>query len=150
MFRGFFNRMYYGKGDKPDLMPEDMAQNKFQLFFEVLGVQWWNLVKLNLLIVLFAIPLIVWTGVNIMSVLSILSDAGEALTADSAYQIVSMLFTYIVGLIPCLVILAPRTGRHAGICRSGQGRALWMMADFRDYVRAKDASMGMMPLTVSC
>ncbi|NLG38106.1 MAG: DUF624 domain-containing protein [Clostridiales bacterium] len=148
MFRGFFNRMYYGKGDKPDLTPEDMAQNKFQLFFEVLGVQWWSMVKLNLIVVLFALPVILWTGFNLQGITGVLTEAGEAVTSETVGKVTSLLFYYIIGLIPCLIILAPGLAAMAGVCRKwARDDHVWLIADFRDYLKANwKQSMGLMAL----
>jgi uncharacterized membrane protein YesL len=58
MAGGFFNRLYYGNDKKPDLTKEQVSGSRFKLFFDVLGVRFWKLIQLNLLYLLFCIPII--------------------------------------------------------------------------------------------
>lgn len=53
--------MYQGNPNRPDLEPDDMPRNKFELFTTTLGVRFGDLFKLNLLFVLFILPLLIWT-----------------------------------------------------------------------------------------
>ena len=61
---GLFNRMIYGNPNKPDLEIEE-KQNPIQMFFEVLKIKLWDLVKLNFLMVLFLVPAAIWTAINV-------------------------------------------------------------------------------------
>lgn len=58
MAGGFFNRLYYGNDKKPDLTKEQVTGSRFKLFFDVLGIRFWKLIQLNLLYLLFCIPII--------------------------------------------------------------------------------------------
>ena len=64
---GFFNRLYYGKAGKADYTPDDLPSNRFQLFFEVLRVRFWSLCRVNLMQVVFWLPVIVWTYINVLA-----------------------------------------------------------------------------------
>ena len=64
MLGNFFNRMYYGKAGKADFNPDDLPTSRVSLFFQMLRIYWGQLVKLNLLYVLFYLPAIVWTFMN--------------------------------------------------------------------------------------
>ncbi len=128
MFKGFFNRMIYGRSDKPDLMPEDMAQNKFQLFFEILGVRFWDLVKLNLILLVFMIPLFIWTMMN----LGVLNQEGLELAVKMQYT-----YQYFIGLIPCLIILGPGlAGINYVVRKYASDEHAWVWSDFKDSVKA--------------
>lgn len=58
MAGGFFNRLYFGNDKKPDLKKEDMPGGGLKLFFDVLGVRFWKLIQLNLLYILFCLPIV--------------------------------------------------------------------------------------------
>ena len=62
---GFFDRLYYGKAGKADYTTDDLPKNRFQLFFEVLRVRFWSLMRVNLMQVVFWIPFIFWTSLNV-------------------------------------------------------------------------------------
>ena len=53
---GFFDRMYYGKAGKRDYSEMDMPKNRVSLFFMVLKDHIFDLVKVNLMQVIFWIP----------------------------------------------------------------------------------------------
>ena len=83
---GFFNRLYYGKAGKADFTQDDLPSNRFQLFWEVLRVRFWSLFRVNLMQVVFWIPMIVWTYINIVAMQSI--DVETLMQAeDGAAQI---------------------------------------------------------------
>ena len=63
---GFFDRMYYGNPNKPDLKKEDMPEGRFKIFFTVLQVRFWKLIQLNLLYSIFWIPAFFVVYVNLM------------------------------------------------------------------------------------
>lgn len=57
LFGGMFSRMYYGNPNQPELKRKDIArENRFKLFFTVLGVRFWPLVILNLIFAVFWAP----------------------------------------------------------------------------------------------
>lgn len=94
MFRGLFNRLYVGKNRK-DLEKEDMATSPVQLFFEVLGVRIWDLVKLSLMFSVFCIPVLVWGNINFSAMLN--------MGPDESY--ISYVLIFLLGLIPCLLLV---------------------------------------------
>ena len=120
MFRGLFNRLYVGK-NKKDLEKEEMQASPVQLFFEVLGVRAMDILKLSLLFTLFCIPTFIWAGYNINALFNI--------QADETY--VSYILIFLVGLIPCLLIISP------GLCglsnvtgRFARDNYVWLFTDF--------------------
>ncbi|WP_026485827.1 YesL family protein [Caldanaerobius polysaccharolyticus] len=58
MLGGFFNRWYYGNEHRPDLKEEDIPKGGAARFFDVLRNHFWKLVQLNLLLVVFSIPVV--------------------------------------------------------------------------------------------
>ena len=68
---GFFDRMYYGKAGKRDYSEMDMPKNRVSLFFMVLKDHVFDLVKGNLMQVIFWIPFLLWTYINLAAVQSI-------------------------------------------------------------------------------
>ena len=68
---GFFDRMYYGKAGKRDYSEMDMPKNRVSLFFMVLKDHVFDLVKVNLMQVIFWIPFLLWTYINLAAVQSI-------------------------------------------------------------------------------
>lgn len=58
MFGNFFNRMYYGDPHKPDLKSEDIPKKGVALFWDILKNNFWQLINLNLLFILFCIPIL--------------------------------------------------------------------------------------------
>ena len=107
---GLFNSYYYGKAGKADFTPEQLPQNRVQLFFSMLRVRFGGLVGLNLLYVLFSLPTVVWSAINVLAIMGLSTvdpETGE-ITAEIASASGDMLRTYlfqwILGLIPCIMI----------------------------------------------
>ena len=59
MLKNLMNRYYYGKAGKADLTPDDLPTTRWQLFWETLRTHLAELVKLNLLQLVFWVPTIV-------------------------------------------------------------------------------------------
>lgn len=143
MFKGFFNRMYQGSPNKPDLDPEDMPKNRFELFFTTLGLRFGDLIKLNLLFVLMLLPLILWTWLNITALTN--SLAGPGLTdqlgrmpteAETGANIYSILFTYFVGLLVVLPLAGPPLAGLNYVARNyAQDEHAWLWSDFKEQMR---------------
>ena len=85
---GFFDRMYYGKAGKRDYSEMDMPKNRVSLFFMVLKDHVFDLVKVNLMQVIFWIPFLLWTYINLAAVQSIDTETVLA-GADGAADLMS-------------------------------------------------------------
>ena len=81
---GFFDRLYYGKAGKRDYSEADMPRNRVSLFFLVLKDHVFDLVKVNLLQVIFWLPFLLWTYVNLAAIQSIDAEAMLAATPAGA------------------------------------------------------------------
>ena len=58
MFGKMMNRFYYGKSGKGDFTKEDLPQNRWQLFWEMLRVRFSALIRLNLMYMVVWLPTI--------------------------------------------------------------------------------------------
>jgi len=58
MFGNFFNRMYYGDPHRPDLKADDIPKKGISLFFDILKNNFWQLISLNLLLIISCIPIV--------------------------------------------------------------------------------------------
>ncbi|MFY9177877.1 MAG: DUF624 domain-containing protein [Caldicoprobacterales bacterium] len=127
MFGGFFNRMYYGNPNKPDLKKEDMKEGPIKLFFIVLQVRFWKLIQLNLLYSIFWIPAFAVTYMNLMAV----SQSPEVLQSSGNIQ--SFLFTMLLMLVPCMLIAGPATAGTSYVIRNwARDEHAWLWSDFKD------------------
>jgi uncharacterized membrane protein YesL len=66
MFKNLMNRYYYGKAGQADYTPDDLPATRWQLFWEMLRTHPMELVKLNLLQLVFWIPaiLVLFLSIN--------------------------------------------------------------------------------------
>ena len=72
---GFFDRFYYGKAGKADYTVEDMPKSRVELFFQVLKVRFFSLMQVNLQQLVFWLPFIIWTFINLMMLNSLSAQA---------------------------------------------------------------------------
>ena len=133
---GLFDRLYYGKAGKRDYSEMDMPKDRVSLFFMVLKDHVFDLVKVNLLQIIFWLPFLLWTYVNLAAVQSIdaqavLASEGGAqalLSAVSGYAMMWML-----GLIPCLAITGPSSAGAAYVMRNwARDQHAFLLSDFKD------------------
>ena len=133
---GFFDRFYYGKAGKHDYTEMDMPKTRVSLFFLVLKDHFFDLVKVNLLQVVFWIPFMLWTFINLAAIQSI--DVESLLAQESgAMQIMGAMASYLVmwliGLIPCLAITGPSSAGAAYVMRNwARDQHSFLFSDFKD------------------
>ena len=133
---GIFDRFYYGKAGKRDYSEMDMPKTRVSLFFLVLKDHFFDLVKVNLLQLIFWIPFIVWTNINLVAVQSV--DTNALLAAqDGASQLTSVLSSYLIvyllGLVPCIAITGPCSAGAAYIMRNwARDQHAFLLSDFKD------------------
>ena len=111
----------YGKSNKPDYTREAKeSESKTKTFFDVLGVKYGQLVKLNLILLVFMLPLLAWTWISF-----------SAMAADNTTAIFQYIILYSAGLIPCLLIIAaPLAGVTYIIRNFTQDKHVWLWKDF--------------------
>lgn len=118
MFGGFFERMYYGNPNKPDLKYENLREKPIKLFFTVLRIRFWDLIKLNLLYSIFWLPAFIWTYLQLY------------VTAETKEPITVLFFLI---LIPCLLFAGPATAGVTYVLRNwARDDHAWVFSDFKD------------------
>ncbi|MBE5769842.1 MAG: DUF624 domain-containing protein [Clostridia bacterium] len=76
MFGRMMNSFYYGKSGKGDFKKEDLPENRWQLFWEMLRVRISGLCRLNLMTVLAWLPTIIVIARLFLSIISITVVSG--------------------------------------------------------------------------
>lgn len=153
MFGKLMNRYFYGKSGQGDFEKEDLPQNRWQLFWEMLRVRFSGLMRLNLMYVIVWLPAIFFIGRALLYGYSGLVNLSEyqaqmeagSITAE-AYQenfalfqegMRSLLFSTLVFLIPCIGITGPAT---AGLCYVTRNWArdehAFIWSDYKDAIKA--------------
>ena len=123
---GIFDRFYYGKAGKRDYSEADMPTNRIALFFLVLKDHLFDLVKVNLLQLVFWLPLIIWSFLNLL----VLQGTGNT---ESSGSLSGYLLTWLVGLIPCIAITGPSSAGAAYIMRNwAKDQHAFLFSDFKD------------------
>lgn len=136
---GFFDRFYYGKAGKADYTVEDMPQNRFQLFFQVLRVRFFSLMRVNLMQLVCWIPFLFWTILNI-TLLNDMSaqayDAGTLASAEMTDSVMQVMMAYLIGLIPCILITGPASAGAAYVTRNwSRDQHSFIWSDFKDAIK---------------
>lgn len=127
---GFFNNFYYGKAGKADFTPDQLPTNRVQLFFDMLRVRFTGLFGLNLLYILFCVPAIVWTIINIAVLNTVVADPA---TAQGA---MGLIVTYLLGMIPCLGIAGIGAPGMMYVLRNwARDQHSFVMSDFKDALK---------------
>jgi uncharacterized membrane protein YesL len=132
----FFNKMYYGKAGKGDYRPEDLPANRWQLFFEMLRIRWSGLVRANLFYVLFWLPAILWTALNAGALYNVLVASLEEEGLLAADAMTTLIYQYLIGMIPCIAITGPFTAGITMILRNwARDQHSFFMSDFWETVK---------------
>ena len=74
-FSRFFGAGRYTRAASRDFRPEDLPDTRVKLFFDALGIRWSAMVGQNLFYLLFWLPAILWSGVNLLTLVQMLADA---------------------------------------------------------------------------
>ncbi len=133
---GLFDRLYYGKAGKRDYSEMDMPKNRISLFFMVLKDHVFDLVKVNLLQIVFWIPFLLWTYINLAAVQSIDTEAvlaAEGGAANLMSAISGYVMMWLLGLIPCIAITGPSSAGAAYIMRNwARDQHAFLFSDYKD------------------
>ena len=126
---GLFSGMFSGKSNRPDFTPDMMPKNRFELFFEMLKLNLFNLLKVNLMYFVFWIPFWIWTWMNLSVLLTY--DSVEAFAADG-YMMV-----YAMGAALCVMITGPAKCALKYITRNyARDEHVWLWSDFIGAIKA--------------
>ncbi len=139
MFKGFFNRMYNGNPNRPDLDPGDMPKNRFELFFTTLGVRIGDLMKLNMLLIVFLLPIELWTIWTLMAMNAGLAgiDMSGGVPQVVTENLLSQLSFYLMVNIVLLPLAGPPLAGMTYVVRNyARDEHAWLWSDFRDHMKA--------------
>ena len=132
-FRDLMNNYFYGKQGKADFTIENLPQNRRQLFRDVLKVRWSAMMGVNLLYVIFWIPAIAWTMLNLFTLYSMLTAETDAATAGNLYDLFA---TYLLILAPCITITGPFNAGITFVLRNwARDEHSFVLSDFKDAVK---------------
>ena len=121
---GLFSNMIMGKGNRPDYTPDMMPKNRWELFFEMLRLNFLNLLKLNLMYFVFWIPFWIWTWLN-LEMLMQYYDSMEAFVQSGYFSI------YLIGACLCVAITGPAKAAMKYITRNyARDEHVWLWSDF--------------------
>ena len=70
-FSKFFGAGRYTRAASRDFRPEDLPDTGIKLFFDALGIRWSAMVGQNLLYLLFWLPAVIWSGVNLLTLVPV-------------------------------------------------------------------------------
>ncbi len=137
---GLFNTYYYGKAGKADFTPDQLPKTRVQLFFSMLRVRFSSMIGLNLLYFLFSLPTLLWTGINILAIISssgIDMETGEqAVVVGSSGMVSTYAFQWLVGMIPCMMISSlGRMGLALTLRNWARDDHSFVMSDIKDTIK---------------
>lgn len=138
MFKGFFNRMYNGDPNRPDLDPGDMPKNRFELFFTTLGVRFGDLVKINLLFIVCLLPVVIWTILTLMAMnAGIESVQGTMeITPAMTESLLGQLFFYLLVNLVLLPLAGPPLAGMTYVVRNyARDEHAWLWSDFKEQMK---------------
>ena len=133
---GFFDRFYYGKAGKADYTDMDMPKTRIGLFFQVFKERFFDLIKVNFLQLIFWIPFLLWTVINISAIQVIDTSAiaeGENVGAQLLSTVSGYVMIWLLGLIPCILITGPSSAGAAYLMRNwARDQHTFLFSDFKD------------------
>lgn len=133
---GLFNTYFYGKAGQGDFTPDQMPKNRLELFFTAVKGQFGKLISLNLLYVVFCIPMIFWIALNAMVIMNqYVSDAGTVAEVNSFVND-GYFAMFIIGMVPCLTLAGiGSTGQMYVLRNWARDQHSFMMSDFKDSIK---------------
>ena len=133
-FSKFFGAGRFERAPSRDFRPEDLPDTRVKLFFDALGIRWSAMVGQNLLYLLFWLPAVIWSGVNLLTLVQMLVDAPAG--ADMGARVYSLAFTYLLILWPLIAITGPATAGMSYVSRNwARGQHSFMVSDFWEHAR---------------
>ena len=122
-----FDRLINGKPDKKDFTTADLPKNRVDLFIDVVKVRFTGLITVNLLYVVFLLPLIIFT---LFSYFAIVQQTAMDGSIDGNL-LLSYFNTYLLMFIPLYAIAGPaKAGVHYVIRNWSWGEQASPVKDF--------------------
>lgn len=127
----FLNNYFYGRSDQPDFTEADLPVNRKQLFKDVLRTRIGSMVGVNLLYLLFWLPAVIWSFINLVAFYNL------DLTTNAGEQLHHLLFNYLTLLFPLIALTGPFNMGVSYIMRNwARDEHSFVWADFRDALKA--------------
>lgn len=166
MFGKMMNNYYYGKSGKGDFKKDDLPQNRWQLFWDMLRTRLSGLCRMNLTVFAAWLPLIILLGYNVLSLINWMGvvntyseylqtgELGEYLTMEAvgalqelmagrepaqflADLITESIPSLCLWCIPCILITGPVQAGMAYVTRNwARDEHAFAWSDFKDAVKA--------------
>lgn len=162
MFGKIMNQFYYGKSGKGDYRKEDLPQNRWELFWEMLKIRLSGLCRLNLMDAISWLPALlvalsaVLNGYSALAGFMELQTAGDPAVAGISLPDVlrGLTLQTLLLLVPCIAITGPFTAGVAYVTRNwSRDEHAFVWSDFRDAIKENwkqglgiSAITGIMPL----
>lgn len=129
------NNYLYGKAGKADFTPDQLPANRLDLFFEMMRIRFSGLITMNLVSVLFALPALVWSVISYSVLVYNMEQQTDAAQTVAALDPTVLL--YLVGMIPCLMLIAVFNSGVFYILRNwARDQHTFTFSDFKDAVKA--------------
>ena len=134
----FFSKIFgaerFNRAPNRDFRPEDLPDTRVKLFFDSLKIRWSSMVGLNLFYLLFWLPAVIWSGINMLTLVQVIVSAPEG--ADMSAQVLQLLFTWLLILWPLVAITGPATAGASYVSRNwARGQHSFMFSDFVEHAR---------------
>jgi len=130
MMGNFFNRMYYGKSGKEDYTRDDLPDNRWQLFLAMVRLNFSKLVGVNLMFVVFFLPLYIWVFSMNMPLMNP-EKIAELAASGVSVTIQDVFVQMIYGLPFCFIPLAFGITGMTYITRNmARDENVWVWQDF--------------------
>lgn len=138
MFGKMMNNYYYGKSGKGDYNKDDLPQNRWQLFWEMLRIRFSGLIRLNLLYMLVWIPSILVILFSFLNWYSLMGLFIEQTVTGAEFSLAqsSIISQCLLLLIPCIAITGPFTAGVSYVTRNwARDEHAFIWSDFKDAVK---------------
>ena len=100
----WFKKFVNGNPDKEDFTSKDLPKTRFDQFIDVIKLRFGGLATVNLLVFLFAIPVMAWLMYNWIMY-------SQVETMDSSITETQVIATFLLGAIPLYTITGPAMER---------------------------------------
>lgn len=133
MFGNFFNRMYNGK-NRSDFTPDQLPTNRFALFFDMLKIRLFKLIQVNLMFLVFLIPMIFFVYALFIYMVTY-PDTGDTLQLTT--DIMQMINQTLLFCIPCFGFAGIGATGLVYITRNwARDEHAWVWSDFLDTIKS--------------
>ncbi len=133
-FSNLFGAGRFNRAPSRDFRPEDLPATRPRLFLDALRTRWSAMVGMNLFYLLFWLPAVVWSGVNLLTLQSVLTSAAPS--AEMADAVSQLALTYLLILWPLVAITGPATAGVSYVFRNwARGEHSFAVSDCVEHAR---------------